>query len=244
VIDASDACPDTPGAHSDDPSKNGCPPDRDGDGIPDAQDACPDTPGTRSDDASKNGCPPDRDGDGIPDAEDACPNTKGQRSNDPSENGCPADRDGDGIEDSEDACPDAFGERNEDRAKNGCPAARVEQGQIKILERIEFKTNSAELLDQSLPVLQAVQKLLLEHADITRVSVEGHTDNKGSAEHNQRLSQRRAEAVMQWLTKHEIARARLEAHGFGFERPLESNDTEQGRERNRRVEFHIKGSGE
>jgi OOP family OmpA-OmpF porin len=187
--------------------------------------------------------PPDRDGDSIPDAEDACPNTKGRRSADPSENGCPPDRDGDGIEDDVDACPDAFGEANRDPSKNGCPTARVEQGQIKILERIEFKTNSAELLESSTPVLEAVRKLMLDHDDIAHVSVEGHTDNKGAAAYNERLSQRRAKAVLDWLAKHGIARGRLESHGFGLSRPLETNDTPEGRDRNRRVEFHIQGAG-
>ncbi len=240
VVDAEDACPDTPGQKNSDPRKNGCPPDRDDDGVPDAEDACPDTPGQKSDDASKNGCPADRDGDGVADAEDACADTPGHRSDDPGKNGCPPDRDGDGVLDTEDACPDAPGERNADPRKNGCPAARVEQGQIKILERIEFKTNSAELLPSSDPVLEAVRKILEEHAEITRLAVEGHTDNVGKAEYNDRLSQRRANSVLKWLTKHGIARARLEAHGFGMRRPIESNFTAEGREHNRRVEFHIK----
>jgi outer membrane protein OmpA-like peptidoglycan-associated protein len=243
IVDQNDACPDTPGVRNNDPNKNGCPSDRDGDGIIDTDDACPDTPGDKSTDPSKNGCPPDRDGDGVPDAHDACPDTPGEKSDDPSENGCPRDRDGDGIIDRDDACPDAFGEHNADPSKNGCPAARVEQGQIKILERIEFKTNSAELLAESTPVLEAVQKVLSEHPDIAQLSVEGHTDNVGSASYNDRLSQRRAESVVQWLVKHGIARSRLQAHGFGLHKPIDSNDTPEGRERNRRVEFHIQDAG-
>jgi outer membrane protein OmpA-like peptidoglycan-associated protein len=77
---------------SDDPKKNGCPPDKDGDGIPDNVDACPDVPGVASEDPKKNGCPPDRDGDGIPDATDACPDAPGPASNDPAKNGCPLAR--------------------------------------------------------------------------------------------------------------------------------------------------------
>jgi outer membrane protein OmpA-like peptidoglycan-associated protein len=242
VLDREDACPDEPGVRSDDPAKNGCPApkDRDGDGVIDREDACADVPGVRSDDPKKNGCPPDRDGDGIADAEDACPDKPGVHSDDPSKNGCPGDRDGDGVVDDEDACPDAPGERNSDPAKNGCPAARVEQGQIKILERIEFKHDSAELQPDSERILNAVQKVLSEHPEITRLSVEGHTDNVGKAKYNERLSQRRSESVMKWLVKHDIAKSRLEAHGFGMSKPIDSNDTDSGRERNRRVEFHIR----
>jgi outer membrane protein OmpA-like peptidoglycan-associated protein len=132
IPDVDDACPDVPGVHSDDPSKNGCPipPDRDHDGIPDVDDACPDVPGVHSDDPKKNGCPipKDRDNDGIPDDEDACPDVKGVRTNDPKTNGCPPDRDGDGIPDAEDACPDVKGVRTDDPKTNGCPSDRDHDG--------------------------------------------------------------------------------------------------------------------
>jgi OOP family OmpA-OmpF porin len=239
ILDRDDACPDTHGVKSDDPKKNGCPPDRDGDGITDDVDACPDLPGVASDDPRKNGCPGDRDRDGIADAQDACPDVPGIKSEDPNKNGCPGDRDRDGFTDDVDACPDAPGEASSDPKKNGCPAARVEQGQIKIIERIEFKTDSAQLLPSSEPILDAVQKIMAQHPEITRLSVEGHTDNVGSEPYNEGLSQRRAETVVGWLVKHGIARARLEGHGFGLTRPIDSNFTSAGRERNRRVEFHI-----
>jgi outer membrane protein OmpA-like peptidoglycan-associated protein len=96
---------------SDDPKKNGCPLDRDGDGIVDAKDACPDVPGVASDDPKKNGCPSDRDGDGIVDARDACPDEPGVASEDATKNGCPPDRDGDKIVDAKDKCPDVPGLR-------------------------------------------------------------------------------------------------------------------------------------
>jgi outer membrane protein OmpA-like peptidoglycan-associated protein len=134
IPDDVDACPDVPGVHSDDPTKNGCPlpGDRDQDGIPDDVDACPDVPGVHSDDPKKNGCPipKDRDGDGIPDAEDACPDVKGVRTDDPKTNGCPPDRDHDGIIDAEDACPDVPGVRTNDPKTNGCPPDRDHDGII------------------------------------------------------------------------------------------------------------------
>jgi outer membrane protein OmpA-like peptidoglycan-associated protein len=243
ILDDNDACPDEKGVASDDPSKHGCPlpADRDGDGVVDSEDACPDEKGVETSDPETNGCPPDRDGDGIYDAEDACPDVKGVATpDDPAKHGCPGDRDQDKIVDPEDACPDNAGPRNEDKSKHGCPAARVEQGQIKIIERIEFKTGSDKILPESFEIMEAVRAILAEHAEITRISVEGHTDNVGKAEPNKKLSQRRAESVMKWLMDKGVARARLEAHGFGMERPIADNETDAGKQKNRRVEFHIR----
>lgn len=245
IVDDEDACPNVPGVASEDEARNGCPveaapKDRDHDGIVDAEDACPDDAGVENDDPDKNGCPPDRDGDGVLDADDACPDTKGVKSRDRTKNGCPGDRDGDGIVDHDDACPDQPGETNSDPEKNGCPAARIESGQIKILERIEFQTNSAQIVASSDPILGAVRTVLSDHPEIASLSIEGHTDNVGKAKYNQQLSQRRTEAVVKWLVKHGIDRSRLTAHGFGMSKPLESNDTAEGRDHNRRVEFHIR----
>ena len=242
VLDGDDACVDTPGVKSEDPRKNGCPidRDRDGDGIVDREDACPDDAGEASDDPEKNGCPPDRDGDGVYDDDDACPDTPGVPSDDPTKNGCPGDRDGDGIADPQDACQDTPGEANDDPLKNGCPKARIEKGQIKILETIQFKTNSAEILSESQSILEAVRAIMAEHTEITRISIEGHTDNVGKPAYNKSLSERRAASVVKWLTGHGIERKRLESHGFGLETPIDSNFTSEGRDRNRRVEFHIR----
>jgi OmpA-OmpF porin, OOP family len=220
------------------------PEDRDGDGILDDDDACPDEPGVRSDDPAKNGCPlpKDRDEDGIPDVDDACPDEPGVRSDDPTKNGCPLpkDRDKDGILDEDDACPDVAGPANDDPTKNGCPPARIERGQIRILEQIQFKFNSAEILSISDGILTAVQRIFEEHPEVTKVSVEGHTDNIGSAKYNKELSEARVRSVLAWLTSHGIEPIRLTSQGFGLERPIAPNDTEHGRQQNRRVEFHIK----
>ncbi|MES1175701.1 MAG: OmpA family protein [Myxococcales bacterium] len=249
ILDVDDACPDVAGVKTGDPKTNGCPAvpkpdkDRDHDGILDAADACPDEAGVKTEDPKTNGCPPpkDRDHDTIIDDEDACPDEPGVKTEDPKTNGCPPprDRDKDGILDDLDACPDAPGPANEDPKKNGCPAARVEKGQIKILERVEFENNSAKIRPQSETVLNAVLDVMQSHSEFTKLSVEGHTDNRGAAAYNKRLSQQRAASVMKWLTDHGIAKARLSAQGFGLERPIDSNDTDEGRQNNRRVEFHI-----
>jgi outer membrane protein OmpA-like peptidoglycan-associated protein len=242
IIDPQDACPDTPGVPDPDPTKNGCPPkhDRDGDGILDEVDACPDVPGVPDPDPQKNGCPPDRDGDGIPDPVDACPDVPGVPNPDPQKNGCPPDRDGDGILDSVDACPDVPGVPNEDPALNGCPLARIEKNEIKITQRIEFEFDSAKLVPSSDPVLNAVLDILQQHPEIVDVLVEGHTDNVGKAAYNKKLSDRRAASVVKWLVDHGIDRGRLRSAGIGMDRPIASNDDEVGRQKNRRVEFHIK----
>ncbi|HMI93411.1 MAG TPA: OmpA family protein, partial [Polyangiales bacterium] len=241
IADRVDACPDVAGAPNGDPRKHGCPSDRDADGVIDARDACPDTPGVASDDPEVDGCPPDRDDDGVIDADDACPDVAGVRSAEPGKNGCPGDRDRDSVIDPEDACPNDAGAPDADPHKNGCPKARVEQGQIKIIERIEFKTNSATILPESSPTLEAVRAILNEHPEIIALAIEGHTDHVGKPEYNQKLSERRAASVKSWLVNHGIAGRRLSSQGFGMSKPLDDNDSEPGRERNRRVEFHIQG---
>jgi OmpA-OmpF porin, OOP family len=241
IFDAADACPDIAGIKSDAPKKNGCPPDRDDDGVFDVVDACPDTPGPRNDDPKKNGCPPDRDSDGIANDKDACPDTPGVRSDDPLMNGCPPDRDGDGVYDAEDACPDAPGPADPDPKRNGCPLARIEGSQIKIVEQVKFKLASAEILRDSDPTLLAIATTLKAHPEITKVRIEGHTDDKGSREANARLSFKRAEAVVKWLTTSGLAKKRFEAKGYGSKRPIDTNATEEGRRNNRRIEIHITG---
>jgi OOP family OmpA-OmpF porin len=243
IVDADDACPDVAGVRTDDPKTNGCPPDRDQDGVVDTFDACPDVPGVKTDDPSTNGCPPDRDKDGIVDASDACPEVPGVKTDDPKTNGCPPDRDGDKIVDSEDACPDEAGKPNQDPKKNGCPAAYIRDNQIRITEQVKFRTGKAILDPISDVILDAVFQVIQSHTDIAKLRIEGHTDNKGSAQLNKRLSEARALAVVNWLTKHGIPRAKLSNVGFGMTKPIDSNETEEGRANNRRVEFHIEGEG-
>ena len=217
------------------------PPDRDGDGILDADDACPDVPGVKTEDPKTNGCPPDRDHDGIVDADDACPDVPGVKTEDSKTNGCPPDpdRDKDGIPNEQDACPDAAGPRNKDPKKNGCPAAAVVGKQIVILDQVKFATGSAAILPVSNGILNAVLDVLKQHQEIKHLRVEGHTDNVGAAAMNKSLSSRRAASVATWLIQHGLDPGRLSSEGFGMERPIDSNETAQGRQNNRRVEFHI-----
>ena len=195
-------------------------------------------------DPATNGCPPDRDKDTILDQDDACPDVPGIKTDDPKTNGCPSDRDKDTIYDKDDACPDVPGPSNADPKKNGCPEAHIEGEQIKIRDQVQFKTNSSAILPESDSLLEAVAKILTDHPEIKRVRVEGHTDNVGKAAYNKTLSQRRAASVVTWLvTRAKIDKKRLFPQGFGLERPLDTNDTPEGRQNNRRVEFHIVPDG-
>lgn len=151
----------------------------------------------------------------------------------------PGDRDGDTVLDADDACPDSTGTPTSDPKTNGCPSARIDQEQIIIAEQIKFKTNSAVILPESEIILLAVREILNDHPEIVRLRVEGHTDDRGKARANKRLSQRRAQAVARWLTKYGVAKKRVYALGFGQERPVADNHTEEGRRDNRRVELHI-----
>jgi outer membrane protein OmpA-like peptidoglycan-associated protein len=253
IADFVDACPDSPGIWTDDPKTNGCPPpppDRDHDGVVDHDDACLDIVGVATQDPKTNGCPAppaDHDVDGVLDHEDACPDVPGVATQDSKTNGCPPpppDRDGDTVIDSEDACPDHAGPRDSDPKKNGCPVARVEAGQIRITEQVKFAFGSAKLLPEGDGVLNAVLDVLQKHADITKIRVEGHTDNHGADGLNLQLSKDRAASVMTWLVKHGIDKKRIESSGFGKAKPIDTNDTDAGRQNNRRVEFHIVAHGE
>jgi len=220
------------------------PPDRDKDGIYDKNDACPDEPGIRSSDPEKNGCPPpppDRDGDGILDKDDACPDLRGVRSDDPTQNGCPPDTDGDGIRDDVDACPREKGKPDADPQKNGCPGkVRVTEDEIVILDQVQFKTGSATILPASDELLTQVATVLAEHPEIVKVEVQGHTDNRGGKKYNKKLSEKRAASVVKWLTKRgNVDASRLTSHGYGMEEPIAENDTADGRQKNRRVQFKI-----
>jgi outer membrane protein OmpA-like peptidoglycan-associated protein len=224
------------------------PPDGDDDSIPDSSDMCPTLRGEPSNDALMHGCPPapsDADGDGVPDTMDACPRTPGQPSNQRTRHGCPPaqDRDRDQVADGEDACPDVPGLPSADAASSGCPkpgpAATLEASAIVISEQIQFETSTSQLRPESERVLGEVSNILKEHRELELCEIAGHTDDTGTAELNQRLSEDRALAVLEWLVSQGVERQRLVSRGYGASRPLADNASEAGRTKNRRVEFVI-----
>jgi outer membrane protein OmpA-like peptidoglycan-associated protein len=120
---------------------------------------------------------------------------------------------------------------------------RVTEKEIVILKQIHFEFNKARIMPDSSELLAQIAQVLKEHPEIQRVSIEGHTDAVGTPQFNLRLSQQRAEAVRTWLMDSGIEGDRLQATGYGKTRPVGDNKTEEGRERNRRVEFHILPAG-
>jgi outer membrane protein OmpA-like peptidoglycan-associated protein len=221
--------------------------DTDGDGIPDDIDACPDVPEDHKDPDPNDGCPApaDRDGDGIPDQYDKCPDQPEDKDGIDDQDGCPEDdADNDGVPDAKDACPKEPGQPDPDPKKNGCPKfIHLEGSQVRVLQQVHFQTGSATILPDSFPMLQEIVLLLKANPDIKHMRIEGHTDNRGNAAMNLDLSKRRAASVRQWLVDHGIDTGRLESEGYGLTRPIASNDTDEGRSLNRRVEFKILEQG-
>lgn len=160
----------------------------------------------------------------------------------------PSDRDGDGIVDTEDACPDVAGVTSDDPELHGCPPVKVTEKAIEITEQIHFEFGLATLRSDSDTTLKSIAKALRDNPDIEKLSIEGHTDERGSDALNLKLSRARAEAVRAWLVAHGIDASRLTTEGYGKKHPIADNSTDEGREKNRRVEFNItkrgKGSAE
>jgi OmpA-OmpF porin, OOP family len=219
--------------------------DTDGDGLPDSIDACPTIPEDHAPPDPNDGCPgpKDRDKDGIPDDKDKCPDDPEDRDGFEDEDGCPdPDNDKDGIPDLQDACPREPGQPSPDPKQNGCPQfiRRIEgSNEIQILKKIEFDTGKATIKKGSYPILDEVVKLLKANPGIKKISIEGHTDSRGAYDMNKKLSQDRAASCRQYLVDHGVDGGRLSSEGFGPDKPIDDNKTEPGRQKNRRVEFHI-----
>ncbi|MCK4728995.1 MAG: OmpA family protein [Desulfobacterales bacterium] len=194
--------------------------DSDGDGVLDDVDKCPNTPkGAKVD---RFGCPVDTDGDGVYDYLDQCPNTpKTVKVN---RQGCPLDTDGDGVYDYLDQCPST---------PHG---AKVNDKGCWVLERVQFDTGKWDIKPRAYAALDEVVAVL-ERNPTLYVEIEGHTDSVGAEAYNQKLSENRAKAVMEHLVKKGIQPERLSSAGYAFSRPIASNDTQEGRARNRRVEL-------
>jgi OmpA-OmpF porin, OOP family len=117
------------------------------------------------------------------------------------------------------------------------PEPKIEK--IDIPEKVQFDTGKATLKKVSYRVLDHIVKVMTERPGVKKVQIEGHTDAVGDAERNRVLSQNRAQSVMEYLVKKGIAATRLVAKGYGPDKPVGPNETEVGREANRRVEFII-----
>jgi len=232
MVDLNDKCPNSPEDKDGFEDTDGCPDlDNDADGLADTEDRCPNKAGP----GTTQGCP-DRDGDSLADDDDECPDDSGPLET----NGCP-DSDSDHVPDIRDACPsDPADSRIDPRRSNGCPSRVVVTKQsIEILEMVYFETNKAIIKPVSFGLLDDVARTLNAYPDIKLVEVSGHTDSVGKDEANLKLSQARAEAVMKYLVNQGVDPSRLIARGYGETKPIDTNDTAEGRAKNRRVAFTI-----
>jgi outer membrane protein OmpA-like peptidoglycan-associated protein len=221
ILDADDACPNLAGVSD----NNGCPADRDSDGIYDKDDMCPQLAGI----SDNNGCPADTDNDGVYDIDDACPKIPGN-----SDSGCPPDSDGDGVFDHLDKCPNQKGTKE----NMGCPFTPKDAAAIRnIQSSVEFETGRAILTKSSLAKLDELVKLLRKYPSV-KMKIEGYTDSAGDAAKNLNLSKNRALACKTYLEDKGISSARLRSAGYGEARPVATNTTEEGKSKNRRVEFN------
>ncbi len=248
IADDNDNCPNQAGVSS----ANGCP-DADGDGTPDNRDNCPNEKGL----SSNSGCPVyDVDNDGLADKDDACPNqagpsvTKGCPDTDsdgiadrndlcPTEagtagaSGCPDD-DGDNVPNQTDKCPDIKG------INQGCPD--IEKADKDFLlsaaKNVQFETGKATLKAQSYAILEKVAEIMGKYPRYD-INIDGHTDDTGDAGANRLLSEERASSCYQYLLARGVEPTRMNYKGYGESKPIGTNSTLDGRERNRRVEFNM-----
>ncbi len=121
------------------------------------------------------------------------------------------------------------------------PPSRVEvrDNKIEIREKIQFEHAKADIKEASHDLLDEIVKVIKENPHIKKIAIEGHASSDGNKAFNKKLSDDRAKSVRAYLTEHGIDEKRLTAKGFGDEKPIADNDTEAGREKNRRVEFNI-----
>jgi outer membrane protein OmpA-like peptidoglycan-associated protein len=236
VPDYQDNCSGTPQNVRVDAS--GCPSDSDNDGVPDYTDICPDTPNGIA--VDELGCPYDLDADGIPDYMDKCPDTP--YSVEVNNYGCPLDSDLDGVPDYLDQCPGTLVGMQVD--EQGCeitpkaPELVIEESAsldaLTLSAGTSFAFNSADLKPAAYPELEKFLKEMKKYP-MSRWKIEGYTDNIGSEGGNLRISKMRADAVANYFISRGIPKGRFTIEGLGSKNPIADNNTELGREKNRRV---------
>lgn len=249
VLDPVDSCVLEPEDKDNFQDTDGCvDPDNDADGIVDAKDRCPNQAEDKDAFQDEDGCPErDNDGDGIEDLADGCPNDREDIDRFEDSDGCAEpDNDADGILDGKDLCPLEPEVINGERDDDGCPDETlvvVRGDKLVILEKVLFAQGKDTILKRSFALLQSVKDTLTANPSITKVRIEGHTDDVGNDGNNQKLSEKRASAVLRFLVEAGVDPERLLAVGYGEAKPLVPNDNDTNREKNRRVEFTILEQG-
>ena len=256
ILDGDDKCPNVPENRDGFQDEDGCPDDhandRDGDRIVDKVDKCPDDPEDYDGFEDEDGCPDvDNDKDKILDVDDLCPDVPEDYDSFEDEDGCPdLDNDKDRIVDTLDKCPLEPETYNNVDDTDGCPDRGITEltgSGIVTLEPIQFEFNKAIIKKNSYPVLDAVIATMNGNPDISLIEVQGHTDERGDDAYNLDLSDRRAAAVVEYLTTHgtkaepdkPVPAPRLTSQGYGETQPVDRRHNENAWATNRRVAFII-----
>ena len=165
------------------------------------------------------------------DDDDKCPTVAGLTAF----MGCP-DTDGDGIEDPKDKCPNTYGPIS----NNGCPIIEAADREVLsfAMKAVQFELGKATLKSESFSVLNQIVSIMRKYPDY-KLTIEGHTDNTGASDVNQKLSENRAKSCYDYLLQKGIPAIRMTYKGFGQTRPIADNSTYSGRTLNRRVEFNL-----
>jgi outer membrane protein OmpA-like peptidoglycan-associated protein len=206
------------------------PADADQDGVPDPVDRCPATPEAAVGWVDVEGCPLDTDQDGVPDYEDRCPGSEARWPVDSA--GCVADADLDGVADAADACPATPAGLRVDTA--GCPDYPALTDTVVL--RFEYASGGTQLNAAAQARLRELVPHILYNASV-KISICGYTDNIGAVESNLALSQKRAQVVKDFLVSEGVPASQLQAQGKGEANQVASNDTQEGRALNRRIEL-------
>ncbi|MBP7309816.1 MAG: OmpA family protein [Candidatus Cloacimonetes bacterium] len=239
--------------------------DNDKDGIPDSRDGAPNDPEDFDGVQDSDGIPDidlDRDKDGIPDSRDGAPDDPEDKDSFQDMDGIPdLDNDADGILDRNDKAPgtdetvrnniDTKENYNEFEDTDGVPDVkpvaeqpkpllrdRISMEQDFSLKGVQFEIGSANLTTEARNILQEVVEAMKANPNV-KVEIQGHTDNTGGAAMNKKLSEDRAASVKTYMVNNGIAADRMTTSGFGYDKPIATNDTVEGRTENRRIEFHI-----
>ncbi len=227
---------------------DGCPElDNDKDGVADANDRCPLDPEDVDKFEDEDGCPDkDNDGDGIADAMDKCPNEAEDKDGFKDLDGCPDDdNDNDGIADANDKCPGEPETINGNKDDDGCPDPGdsiivLSPDRIETLDAVQFdRGNKVAISKPSFTVLGQVGATMRAHPEIIRLRVTVHVHPSGSYDKDQELSDKRAQAIRDWLVQYGIVPSRVEFRGFGSTKPLAPADQKGAQAINDRVELII-----
>ncbi len=245
MLDSADRCPQEAEDKDMFDDADGCPDlDNDEDGVADAQDKCPLDAEDKDAFEDTDGCPDkDNDNDGVVDAQDKCADQTEDKDGYQDVDGCPElDNDSDGIADAADKCPNEPETINGNQDDDGCPdrgdaLVVVTPAGLEMIEAVQF--TGSKVAKASTNVLGQVAATLRAHEEIIRVKIVAHVQPTGDAAADQELSDKRAQAVRDWLVQTGIAAARISAMGSGGSKPLVPRTAKNAQLINDRVDMII-----